>query len=448
MNVKKLLRMLAYTMLAVCIAGWLLLPYTRQLTFGPAIEGVPLCRLQADFRRDALGPDFVPGPFDKVANWLKLRGTRNTYEALQAEGRVAILKSLLDDAHPAVRKRAVEKLAANAIWSPDIPPMLALLLDDASREIKKLAMEGLLSAKIKEASAVPKLLLLADDPDRDCRILASQTICVLSDDAQLKVSIVEKALRDADMTVVFRALQLLDELRLVSDLALSYRVRYPNVHALPWRQEKQSEQFQATPALSAALSHLLDNANPEVRSHAARTLAEFGDSARSALPKVNAMLGDADTMCRVSAAYAVMRMNPESPEALAVLRQSLQSQNAQVRIAALGAARLLPPLANTLFSEILAMAAADDHDHFFPVRVHAVATLGNCGRKAVPHLLKLMQTAPPLMLIACVDALGAVGKDAHEATGVLRALVNDYHVGVAARNALARIDARYLAEKE
>lgn len=443
MNFKKFLRKFAYAVLGFCIGGWLLFPYTRQLTFGPAIEGVPLCRLQEDFRRDALGPNFVPGPTDRIAKWLKLGGARNTFESLQAEGRVEVLKSLLDDPDPAVRKRAVERLAANSSRSAAVAPVLALLLDDASPEVKKLAMEGLLSAKNKDSSTVPKIVLLADDPDSGCRILAAQAICLLSDDAQLKVSILEKALRDTDMTVVYRALELLDEIRSVSDVPLSHRVRYPGAQARPWTQLVQFQQFQATPALIGALSHLLDSANPGARSHAARTLADFNDAAKSTLPKINALLGDADPLCRVSAAYAVMRMNPESPEPLAIFRQSLQNQDAPVRVAALEVARRLAPLSNRLFSEIVAFASADgDYD----LRSHAVAALGSCGRKAVPHLLELMQTAPAPVLVSCIEALGALGKDAHEAIGELRALVNDPHVGAIAKIALSRIDAQYDAK--
>src|SRR5262245_25946122 len=160
-------RKLIYSLMALLLAGWMVIPFTRQLTFGPRIEGLPLCRLQDDLRKSALGSDYRPGFLDKIGQYLRIDEPANGLNLLSDDGRRRVSMSLVDDNHPKVRSYALSALR----WHISSPAVLDVYLR------------------------------ARDDSDNQCRLVAADGILRFSDDGALKSNTFARAFNDPDKMV-------------------------------------------------------------------------------------------------------------------------------------------------------------------------------------------------------------------------------------------------------
>src|SRR4051794_13177817 len=92
---------------------------------------------------------------------------------------------------------------------------------------------------------------------------------------------------------------------------------------------------QALPELVAALK----SPDIDLRWRAARALGVIGD--REALPALRAVSGDAESLVRAQAIFALGRLKPDDKESLAVVAEHLSDGDTQVRRAAVRALRMI-----------------------------------------------------------------------------------------------------------
>ncbi len=136
---------------------------------------------------------------------------------------------------------------------------------------------------------------------------------------------------------------------------------------------------------------------------AAEALGDIGFSARSALPKLNSMRRQGKTVeMRVTAAAAVLRIEPQHKEALPSIARELRGRDAK---SALEALQSLESQATPALPEVLKLLEHKDA----AIRFDAASTLGAIGDKsAIPHLRKAVEDSDAGVSHAATEALQAI----------------------------------------
>jgi hypothetical protein len=164
-----------------------------------------------------------------------------------------------------------------------------------------------------------------------------------------------------------------------------------------------------TPAIPELISGLTDGA-PDVRSAAAASLAQMGQSAAAAIPALRKALSDSNPRARDTAAIALRAMGPKAAAAIPELIQALHDPVAYVRAPA----------------------------------AEALGSIGGAAAPAVPALLELLQSHKEegYVRTSVAYALGDIGPSAKDALEVLKQLLQMRRVGGAAQEAILKIEGK------
>jgi uncharacterized protein (TIGR02996 family) len=174
----------------------------------------------------------------------------------------------------------------------------------------------------------------------------------------------------------------------------------------------------AVPGLTARLG-----AEPrQVRSCAARALADIGPPAAVALPALAALLTDPDEWVRQAAIAAVGKVGAPA-EAARVLRPCFRDRQGGVRAAAVRLCRELGPASLPLLPEMLDLLATEE-EYSISTELHrALGGLAAAAPEAVAALRELLRAPGPMRLQACF-ALAQSGPGAAAAVPELLALLD------------------------
>jgi HEAT repeat protein len=366
--------------MALVIVGWMVIPFTRQLTFGPKIEGIPLCQLQNDLCRTALGAEYRPDFLDKIGEYLQLDKPMNALSLLSDDGRRRVNLSMVDDQQPKVRRYALNALQ----WYVSSPEVL----------------EAFVRAR--------------DDPDPQCRMIAAGGIFHSSNDEPLIMNTFARSFNDPDKLVRSAAYCFLcDKLDDATVLRFVPRV--------------------------------VDKIDPKVRVLVVSRIWRVQGTPEN-IDSLTLMLKDVHSQWRVSAACAVYRHGKCDPETLSVIRTGLQNNKDDFHDT-LRFVATAPSLAKEFLPEIAAVA---ENNTDYTSRSYAVYAMGQCGAKAVPYLVSMLENAGWPLQTTCIYALGNIGSDARDAIPHLRALLKDSRVDVrrAVNEALVRIDPTFVPQEK
>jgi HEAT repeat protein len=209
------------------------------------------------------------------------------------------------------------------------------------------------------------------------------------------------------------------------------------------------ERLQADPSVVVPLRlrQLSRKANGQVC--VPRELARWGPDAAAAVPRLTALLWDADADCRAAAAFVLGRIGPAARPALDRLRAARADECPAVRIeSAIAVARLCgdrDERRNALREAALQLPAALTVTDL-PRVARDLARSPAAARAAVPALVHLLEDPDPDIRCKAAQALGCLGPAARDARAALRARRGDFWPAVAdtARQALRGIPPREL----
>jgi len=171
----------------------------------------------------------------------------------------------------------------------------------------------------------------------------------------------------------------------------------------------------------APLTAALDDADLKVRTTAAAGLSNFGPAAAGSLPGIERLLGEKDEFALVTAVHAILSIDSSRAEELvprlATVLKTGSGRSRQRAVEVLGeipaiGALAVPPL----------IEALDDEDQDIrSMSMRSLQAIGPLAALAVPNLINILRglnkhVGDILVRGRAVDALGAIGPAAHEAT--------------------------------
>src|SRR5687768_4818613 len=214
--------------LAIAVVGAVLvIPYYRQLLFGPTYQGVPLCAWQDQIRRQTLG-EHEHAWLVKIRKWVQPKDESLSAVRLTREDRIAIWLTFLDDPVPTLRAHAIQALWGGSPWGghlwgsdvflsgdaghlvhldsihvsmlsgrystiiwdgswssmnvsqgmirppPPVEPHLLRMLDDDSADVRQAAFAALSGQSKEAAPAFPRLFELTQHADATRRTQAAR----------------------------------------------------------------------------------------------------------------------------------------------------------------------------------------------------------------------------------------------------------------------------------
>lgn len=188
----------------------------------------------------------------------------------------------------------------------------------------------------------------------------------------------------------------------------------------------------AVPALIKALR----DPNEHVRRNSAEALAHVGSAARPALVALIEALSDQeDADLRTYAAKALGSIGPEAHPAVPALTRTLSDKWFLVREKAAEALGGIGPKAGAAIPDLLSLLG----DRNLYVRRAASRSLGLIGKKAIPGLLKALDSESPMVRSQVIRTLGFAGRGAAEAVPALQKCLADPRLAARAAEALYRI---------
>lgn len=400
-------------LILVVVAGALVIPYYRQLLFGPKYQGVPLCVWQEQLRRQTLGEN-DKGWIAKALQWLQPKTKAEKVVRLTREEQIDIWLTLLDDPAPAMRVRSIQALWGSAWggrwhggyvsywaygnslevssadvmfvrsakyelmlgweggWSthafpggqiqpaPPVAPHLVRMLDDSNVEVRQAAFGALAGLGPHAAAALPRLLALLDHADAARRAQAARTLNAVHDKTR------------------------------------------------PWLER---------------LIRLLDDANSDVRGTAADCLAGWSDRrlASAAGPALVKLLRDPEPQVRIQAAAALAALQVHLGQATEALRACMRHPDAGIRSHAIST--LFARAGAAAYADLVHLARFDPDDN---VRASATGALWHGGAQAVPVLVAILRSEKAELTNSAVQCLRQLGPKARPAVPYLVARIELY----------------------
>jgi len=196
----------------------------------------------------------------------------------------------------------------------------------------------------------------------------------------------------------------------------------------------------ADPALIRLLTAALRDDHPDVRSSAAGALGRLEPQSPEVVPALLAALRDDHSQVRDAAAFALGRLGPQSPEVVPALLAALRDDHSQVRDAAAGALGRLEPQSPEVVPALLA-ALRDDHPQVRDAAAGALGQLEPQSPEVVSALLATLRDDTPDVRGAAAFALGQLEPQSPEVVPALLATLRDDHPQVrgAAAGALGNL---------
>jgi HEAT repeat protein len=199
----------------------------------------------------------------------------------------------LDNPDPEVRSRAVFALGAIGAEAGEAVPALAkILVEDPDREVRHQAAQALMKMEPASRGAVPALAEALADEEPAVRMNAAMALFRLRAEARPAIPALIKALNDPDNQTNLGT--------------FTYSIQEMAAQALGRASGGSAE---AVPALTAALD---TGGSEEMRLAALRGLDEVGPEARSAVPRLRALLTDNSAKVRQAAAEALRAIEGEA----------------------------------------------------------------------------------------------------------------------------------------
>ena len=441
MRRKLLRRGLAFLAVAL-VTGALVIPYYRQLLFGPTYQGVPLCAWQDRIRRQTLGQD-DGNWLAKMKKWVQPKNDPSSKVTLTRSDQIAIWTTLLDDPVPAMRVRAIQALWGSP-WGSS--KYLTHYLGRSIHYHRSTAVANVqvLSGWIESSSpsnvsTFGELLIISDGSwsnfnfDGHAREInpappvAPHLIRMLDDSTPEVRKAAFQALRTQgnEATAAFpRLWDLLDhnDAERRGQAMRTLNAIHPKTR--PWLDR---------------LIALLGDASADLRSGAASCLAEWSDRrmAIAAGPALVKLLRDPQATVRLQAASTLGSLGVHRREAIATLRACLRHADVQIRTGAINA--LLDPAAAAVYPDLVRLAQADPDQS---VRSTAISALWLGGAQAIPLLASFLQNPQAPLRNAAVQTLYRLGPKARLAVPFLLADLEGFSSsGVQALGAIGGPDA-------
>jgi HEAT repeat protein len=288
-------RLIVYFPLLAALLFFLMIPYCRQMVFGPKIKGEPLWVWQQEFRAMA-GDDTPPGIWSKVCHFF---GVSDQPVAMvggfphRDETMRPVLMSMIDDPVPTVRSQALMMLC----WlecTKEAVDAWERATTDSNRDVRSCAASALCEHFDQSATALPSVRKLLADSDELVKITAATFV--------LKGDSNDKQATDA-MNAIFAASK---------DEILRWR-------AITCLAEADREN-------DAMLRRVVDLCHHEpsqrVRFACMTALGHFG---KKAIPNLAAFLGHPHGMARLQSLAAVSMLKTDAAELVPIIERMSRS---------------------------------------------------------------------------------------------------------------------------
>lgn len=364
----------------------------------------------------------------------------------------------------AARLQAIQDLGT--LGGAQVVPVLAELLQAESPTVRAYAARALGTVGEPAKSAAEGLIALLADPEQHVRRQALAAIAAIRPGPKVTVPLFVKLMHDADPGIRLRVMSAVAEAGSAAVPAMSEALK--NEEAAYWACVILRDMGPEAAGAAPALVEKLKDRRPQIRREAVLALAAIGaaDSAAKIAPLLK------DEPSRTAATYALGALGRIPPNAEAIIRANIKSQDMLLSTTSLWAlARVYPQdvaLKRTAITQLV--ARLKDQDPFVraaaaralsalppspeitgPIFEKALAeadettthymldALAGLGPKAVPRLIAALKHTSLRGQIAHI--LGQIGPPAAPATDALAKLVSDEdpNVGIEAAHALAKI---------
>ncbi len=265
---------------------------------------------------------------------------------------------------------------------------------EAVRELAKLGDEA--------RPAYAALLEAVKDPDAAVRDQASAAIAGLKA-TPAELPLLRAALRDPSPALRGVAAGALGDLgqQAKGELVFLRVMTLEENASVKEAAQKAVERVEAD--LLATLVQSLQDKAPQVRSKAAKELADMGEHAKEALPTLIETLSDRNSAVRVAVLEALQAIGPQ---AVLVLGEALRDKNLDVRLGAINALGRLGPDARAALPDLV-LGVLDANAR---VKDETVQALARIGDYAIPYVMEALERekapARQMMLIAALERLG------------------------------------------
>lgn len=315
-------------------------------------------------------PRFVPGPHRTVAVFVV-------------------------DALVAIGKPAVDSLAKCVVGADD-------------RMARVLALKTLRRLGQTARASAPSILRALNDDAEQIRFRAVYALAAVQPNDTMTVAALQPVLSDKSPQVRAAAIQLLGNMGKLAARTVPHIVKLLDDRAD--RAHYYAPDFAGTRPL---------------RYDAAIALAEIGDAAKAALPKLQKMMvDDDDHLVRIASAFAVARSIDNPAPALAVLVKYLNDRQLGTEPTA-EAARLLGKLGTTAAPAIPALSNALKHPDAL-VRINAATAIADIDPSlAETKLLPLLKDRDSLVRASVIETFGDLGLTSKKVIAALISALDD-----------------------
>lgn len=263
---------------------------------------------------------------------------------------------------PSVGSIAADTLAG--IGKQAVHPLCVVAISTRRNRVRILAIQSLGRMAGKAADALSTLTSLLNDENDEIRLEVVAAIISIQQDSRELAATLGPVLSDRSPNVRVTALMAIGEL---GELASMHVARIVEL-----LDDRAKWTFAIAPDVVGARS---------VREVAAMTLAEMGDDARVALPRLRMMMKrESQTVVRVAAAYAICRLDDVPDDAL----------------------------------KFLMNAVLDDSYTHSPQAAEAIGKLGPKGQLALSALIDSLPSSEPLICCSAIKAIALVSPDSLE----------------------------------
>lgn len=309
MSRKRFSRLILCGLVALVVASFFAHPYTRQIVFGPTINGIPLWSWQQRFRQVATQPH--DSAFAKAFDWLGFKATGPATWSDSPE-LLPVLLSLEDDADPRVRMSVAYHLASY----PESAPGEALirLLDDPEPRVRAVAAAAFTNRAESYAPALAKLREHMDDMgdgDGQTRVHSANGVYrIIRHRDEKVIRTLREGLQCTSPFARFHAVAGLCSMgKAVPELFDEVAELARNRGELRYSVAAHVGNF--GPVAIPLLIDLLNDQEIDIRKHAAHSLGKIGLDARQALPALQRAAEDSSERVKEAARKALSQIDPD-----------------------------------------------------------------------------------------------------------------------------------------
>jgi HEAT repeat protein len=351
-----------------------------------------------DLLCDALRHDVTPTVRIQIADKFKEMG-KGAEAALPS-----LIASLVEEKDPAVRSRVASAVVEIATDEGQLEGLLTALKDNRDDSVRVAIAQTLGQIKFSSEKVVGSLLQALEDKSVGVRLEAVAALGQPRFRSERVVGSLVRALEDKDVGVrleTARALGCVDP----GNAAAIRTLR----QLLVAREEKNNPTAPIQLAFGGRRGPILVQ---DVRPQAIQVLAQFGATAKAALPDLIGLWNQDQSGLRFNLMGAMGEMGVEAKAALPKIKQELKSSVVSYRIAAAQALWKIDRNAE-LAVPVLIDALGNDRPEFW-ARAEAAAELGKIGpqaRAAIPRLRELSADTDAAVRKAAKEALAKITGD-------------------------------------